>query len=196
MNLSSRIPGIVHSVDRARREVRVQIPGLTDGASQFPLAEVEYPVGDKSEHTEIRIVPGDRVWLAFENGDPRYPIITGFRAKHTGNDLYWRRFHHENHEREALAGDIKDIATQDIKSEAGRDITEVAGRDITLTAARDIVLDAVRNITGEAGAKAEYTVGACTVTITTSSITLSANGSTLVMSAAGIFLNGTLIGLN
>src|SRR5690606_39810837 len=101
MTRDSRTPGIVESVDRARREVRVRIPGMTDDAELQPLAEIEYPIGDKSEHTEIRILPGDRVWLAFINGDPRYPIITGYRTKHTGNEVGTRRFHHDAIETDA-----------------------------------------------------------------------------------------------
>ncbi|MGS0741346.1 phage baseplate assembly protein V [Glaciimonas sp. GG7] len=98
--LPARIPGIVHSYDAAARECRVDIPGLTDGADVLPLAEIEYPIGDKSKTgthaTEIEIVPGDLVWLAFEGGDPRYPIITGFRNPRSGNAIDWRRWHHAN----------------------------------------------------------------------------------------------------
>lgn len=53
-------------------------------------------VGDRSENTEIRILEGDRVWLMFQNSDPRFPIITGYRAKETGNETAWRRWHHAN----------------------------------------------------------------------------------------------------
>ncbi|WP_211441388.1 hypothetical protein [Collimonas humicola] len=98
--LPSRLPGIVRSYLAASRECRVEIPGLTDGADVLPLAEIEYPIGDKSRAashaTEIEILPGDLVWLAFEGGDPRYPIITGFRNARAGNAIDWRRWHHAN----------------------------------------------------------------------------------------------------
>lgn len=94
----NRYPAVVAEVDRERREVRVEIPGLTDGADRFPLAEIEYPIGDRSEQTEIRILPGDRVWVSFINGDSRYPIITGFRTKHTDNEVGTRRWVHDNFE--------------------------------------------------------------------------------------------------
>jgi phage baseplate assembly protein gpV len=71
---------------------------LTDGASVQPRAELLNPVGDKSEHTEIRIKPGDRIWLAFQNGDTRYPVIVGFRPKQQENAIDWRRFEHANFE--------------------------------------------------------------------------------------------------
>lgn len=96
--LPSRWPGVVKSYDAARRICRVEIPGITDGSSELPEATIEQAIGDKSEHTEIRILVGDRVWLAFECGDPRFPIITGFRAKETGNSTNWRRWHHANFE--------------------------------------------------------------------------------------------------
>ncbi|MFM0608678.1 phage baseplate assembly protein V [Paraburkholderia sediminicola] len=97
----SLLPGFVDSVgmdDRLTRLYRVRIPGLTDGAAVQPRAKVLNPLGDKSEHTEIRIKPGDRVWLAFENGDTRYPVIVGYRPKNTGNAIDWRRFEHANFE--------------------------------------------------------------------------------------------------
>ena len=96
-----RWPAIVRSVDRARREVRVEIPGKTDGAEEWPIAEIEYPIGDKGSHTEIRIIEGDLVWVTFIGNDPRYPIITGSRLPHTGNEVGTRRWHHDNIETDA-----------------------------------------------------------------------------------------------
>lgn len=95
MNLPALIPGFIASYDRQRRTVRVRIPGLTDG-DELPEAEFNYPIGDKTEDTEIRVLVGDRVWLMFENGDRRYPIVMGYRPKQVGNDVGWRRFAHDN----------------------------------------------------------------------------------------------------
>lgn len=98
--LPSRWPGVIKSYDKDSRECRVEIPGMTDGADVFPLATIEYPIGDKSKDvihpTEIEIIAGDLVWLAFECGDPRFPIITGYRNPETGNSVDWRRWHHAN----------------------------------------------------------------------------------------------------
>ena len=90
------MPAEVDSIDREARIARVRIPGLTDGATELPEAQFCNPVGDKSEHTEIRIQVGDRVWLAFVGGDPRYPVIVGFRPRQQENGIDWRRFEHAN----------------------------------------------------------------------------------------------------
>jgi len=90
------LPAEVDSIDREARIARVRIPGLTDGATELPEAEFCNPIGDKSEHTEIRILPGDRVWLAFVGGDTRYPVIVGYRPRNQENGTDWRRFEHAN----------------------------------------------------------------------------------------------------
>jgi hypothetical protein len=94
-----RYPAIVDSYDGPTRTCRVKIPGITDGAEVMPVAEIEYPIGDRSKgqhQTEIEILKGDSVWVAFMGGDPRYPIITGWRNPSVGNSTEWRRFHHAN----------------------------------------------------------------------------------------------------
>lgn len=98
--LPGRYPGVVRSYDKAKRTCRVEIPGLTDGGDVLPEAEIEYAIGDKSAHsnypTEVEILAGDTVWIAFIGGDPRYPVITGYRNPQSGNASDWRRFHHAN----------------------------------------------------------------------------------------------------
>ena len=98
--MPGRYPAIVKSYNQARRTCRIEIPGLTDGGDVLPEAEIEYSIGDKSRaganETEIEITPGDTVWVAFIGGDPRYPIITGYRNPQAGNSADWRRWHHAN----------------------------------------------------------------------------------------------------
>ena len=98
--MPGRYPAIIKTYNQARRTCRVEIPGLTDGGDVLPEAEIEYPIGDKSRAgtntTEIEITPGDTVWVAFIGGDPRYPIITGYRNPQAGNSADWRRWHHAN----------------------------------------------------------------------------------------------------
>lgn len=95
-----KFPAIVKTYDQARRTCRVEIPAINTGGDVFPEAEIEYSIGDKSRsgiwETEIEILEGDTVWVEFIGGDPRYPIITGWRNPQTGNSKDWRRWHHKN----------------------------------------------------------------------------------------------------
>lgn len=171
MSRDSRTPGIVDSVDRERREVRVRIPGLTDNADVQPLAEIEYGIGDKSEHTEIRILEGDRVWLAFINGDTRYPIITGYRTKHTDNEVGTRRWHHDNIETDADETQ-KHTAGTTYRVEAGTSITLLVGGStvviedgvVTTTTDHHIVDAPLSTFTGEVRVDGGVSVGNDVVT--------------------------------
>lgn len=159
MRLSNYTPGFVESYDDALRLCRVRIPGITDGCEVLPLAMLSYPIGDKSEHTEIRILAGDRVWLDFVNGDPRYPIITGFRPKETDNAIAWRRWHHDNIELQAdtdmrllaTAGKVTMTAGTDFDLTTGANIDAIAGGNINATADGNVVIEAA-SITLRAGA--------------------------------------------
>ncbi len=99
-----KYPAVVETYDQTTRQVRVSIPGITDGKDVFPLAEIEYAIGDKSRivagqyQTEIEILPGDHIWVEFIGGDERYPLITGYRNPNapSSNSINWRRWHHAN----------------------------------------------------------------------------------------------------
>lgn len=124
--MPGRYPAIVKTYSQARRTCRVEIPGLTDGGDVLPEAEIEYPIGDKSRAgtnaTEIEITSGDTVWVAFIGGDPRYPIITGYRNPQAGNSADWRRWHHAN--MELLADTLmKLIAGSDVLIKSGTHVT-------------------------------------------------------------------------
>lgn len=136
--LPSLLPAFVREVDRARREIRVEIPPHTDGAIEWPIAEMCYPIGDDSPNTEIRVVVGMPVWVAFRGGDERYPIIIGHRPVNTGNEVGTRRWNHDNFE---LNADIDYTVNsgQTVNIKAGTKINlAVGGSHITITAA-DIV---------------------------------------------------------
>ena len=138
--MPGRYPAIVKTYDPARRTCRVEIPGLTDGGDVLPEAELEYPIGEKSRAganaTEIEVLPGDTVWVAFIGGDSRYPIITGWRNPQAGNSTGWRRFHHANVELLAEAV-MRLIAGGDVLLQAGGTLTikapHVAIKSGTLT---------------------------------------------------------------
>ena len=128
--MPGRYPATVKSYDAARRTCRVEIPGLTDGGDVLPEAEIEYPIGDKSkaggQSTEVEVLPGDTVWVAFIGGDARYPIITGWRNPQAGNSTGWRRFHQAN---------IELLADAVMRLIAGGDVLIQAGGKLTIRAA-------------------------------------------------------------
>jgi hypothetical protein len=112
------IPAIVKSYDPVKRTCRIEIKGLTDGSQTLPEAIIAYPIGDKSDHTEILIAEGDKVWVTFINDDTRYPVITHYRAKEAGNANGVRKFHHAAFEFDALTGDVVIRAAGTVRLEA------------------------------------------------------------------------------
>lgn len=94
--MPGRYPAIVTSYNEEHRTCGVSIPGITDNADESLIAEIEYPIGDKSRNTELEIIKGDTVWIAFIGGDVRYPIITGYRCPQNGNTAGTRYYHHAN----------------------------------------------------------------------------------------------------
>lgn len=192
MILPALYPGTIHSYDREKRLCRVEIPPYTDGAEIFPEAEIMYPAGDESEHTESRLLVGARIWLAFHNGDSRYPILIGFRPKQTGNDTLWRRIFHENHERFADDGDIHDHASQDINTEAGRDIVTRAERDISMSAGRNEIRNIDQEYTLEAGTKITLKVGATTIEIEADKTTIT-SPQVMVDAATSTFTGAVIV---
>lgn len=158
-SMPGRYPAVVKEYVPARRTCRVEVPGLTDGADVFPEAEIEYPIGDKSKAgahaTEIEIVPGDAVWVAFIGGDPRFPIITGWRNPQVGNDVDWRRWHHAN---------IEAIADQLMKLIAGGDVLIQSGTKITGDApdthlTGNVLIDGTLTINGASVTHAGVNIG-------------------------------------
>lgn len=148
-----RYPAIVREYIADKRTCRIEIPGITDGHDILPEAEIEYPIGDKSKAgphtTEIEIVPGDTVWITFIGGDPRYPIITGWRNPRAGNSVDWRRWHHAN---------VEILADALMRMIAGGDILIESATHVTVKAPR-VTVDAPETIcTGNVTVKRTVTV--------------------------------------
>lgn len=141
--LSGKWPGVVESYDADSRTCVVSIPGITDGAGTGLIAEIEYSIGDKSRHgtqTEIEILAGDKVWLEFIQGDPRYPLITGWRNPTRGNSVGWRRWHHQNAQILTDA-EMRINSNGLVHIQAANSITlQVGGSTITLTPAEIALL--------------------------------------------------------
>lgn len=157
MSLPGEWPGVIKSYSAESREVRVDIPGMTDGAEEFPVAQIRYPIGDKSKHTEIRILEGDLVWLAFECGDPRYPIITGWRNPNEGNVVGFRRWHHENIESDSdktqkhTAGTSYTIKAEDVVIEASKTVRISAGETVNISADQTVTIKGGSKVLLEVG---------------------------------------------
>lgn len=133
-------PGWIDSYDGASRTARVRIDGLTEGSPVLPVAVFEYPIGDRADasdskdHTEIRILPNDPVWIEFECGDERFPIVTGSRLKREGNPTNWRRWRHANIEMTAdnvmrlNAKRLEFVVEEDwVTTVGGKQTTDVTG---------------------------------------------------------------------
>lgn len=178
--MPGRYPAIVKTYDQERRTCRIEIPGITDGGDVLPEAEIEYPVGDKSRDgtytTELEILVGDTVWVAFIGGDPRYPIITGYRNPQAGNSADWRRYHHANYEL---------ITDTMCHFESGETIKVDAGTLIEAKAGSTVNVEAGSTISIKAGSSITLTVGGSTIVI---------NGGSIALTAGAIALNGPITG--
>jgi hypothetical protein len=119
MMMFGKYPAVVMSYDGGTRLAKVKLEPLDEGADTALDAELLYPLGDKS-NTAIEVLANDPVWVEFEAGDPRYPIIVGYRNKREGNDDTTRCYHHH--------GNFELKADQEFLIEAGQKITlKVAG---------------------------------------------------------------------
>jgi phage baseplate assembly protein gpV len=131
--LHGKWPGEVASYDGDARICRVRINGITDGSTDLPEAVFCNPLGDRASDTEIRILVNDPVWIEFEAGDPRFPIIVGYRTPRKGNPTEWRRWRHANMELTA-DGQMRLISGVATVMQAGQSISLSAGDQITLGA--------------------------------------------------------------
>lgn len=168
-------PAVIQSYDPAKKTCMVEIPGITDGGTVE--AEISFPVGDKSEHTDIRILPGDRCWVEFVGGDARYPLIIGFRPKHTGNVVDYRRWHHKHIETDADETQ-KHTAGTTYRIEATESATVIVG-------STEIFLEPN---------KITQTVGSTVITIEGSKVTIVAGGQTATFDSFGFKTTGDVMG--
>ena len=197
-SMHGRYPAIVKSYNQQRRTCRIEIPGLTDGGDVYPEAEIEYPIGDKSRigqyQTELEILPGDTVWVSFIGGDPRYPIITGYRNPQTGNSADWRRYHHKNYEN--LTDTMMHFESgETIRSDAGINIDAFAGESMVDDAGKTIYRHAGESITDEAGQSITIKAGQSITLEAGSSITLKVGGSTISIKSGSVAITSSAIGL-
>lgn len=78
------------------RTAKVQIHGMTDGASEGLTATFAYPVGDSDKDTEREILTGEDVYVFFENGEESRPVIAFFSSHGEDAVVDTRRIRQEN----------------------------------------------------------------------------------------------------
>lgn len=139
-----KYPAVVVSYDANTRLAKIKLEPLDDGADTQLDADLLYPLGDKS-NTAIEVLAGDFVWVEFEQGDPRYPIIVGYRNKRTGNDDTTRRYHHHGNF-EILADNLIKIKGN-VKVIVESATVEVIATTVNVTASNTNITSLV-NITG------------------------------------------------
>lgn len=144
MMMFGKYPAVVMSYDGVTRLAKVKLEPLDEGADTMLDAELLYPLGDKS-NTAIEVLANDPVWVEFEAGDPRYPIIVGYRNKREGNDDSTRRYHHHG-SFEILADNIIKIKG-DVKVIVESQTVEVTAPTVTVTATTVTVTATNTNIT-------------------------------------------------
>ena len=149
-----KYPAVVMSYDANTRLAKIKLEPLDDGADTQLEAELLYPLGDKS-NTAIEVLAGDFVWVEFEQGDPRYPIIVGYRNKRTGNDDTTRRYHHHGNF-EILADNIIKIKGN-VKVIIESETVEVIATTVNVTASNTNITSLV-NITGNTSITGNLTV--------------------------------------
>lgn len=86
-----KFPAVIKSYNPNTRECIIQ-----SHTGDEIDAEIEYPIGDDSKITEIKIEAGDKVWCEFIQGDTRRALITGWRNPKSGNSSGTRKWNHAN----------------------------------------------------------------------------------------------------
>ena len=149
-----KYPAVVVSYDANTRLAKIKLEPLDDGADTQLDAELLYPLGDKS-NTAIEVLAGDFVWVEFEQGDPRYPIIVGYRNQRTGNDDLTRRYHHHGNF-EILADNLIKIKGN-VKVIVESETVEVIATTVNVTA-NNTNINSVVAITGNTSITGNLTV--------------------------------------
>lgn len=131
--LYGKYPAEVLSYNAVDRTCMISV--ISHAGQMELLAEIEYPIGDKSQGshaTEVEIKSGDLVWIEFIQGDPRCPLITGWRNPTKSNSVGTRLWHHEN--MQLLADSQLSMNASDIEAGASNSITlSVGGSSISIT---------------------------------------------------------------
>ncbi len=139
------LPAEVKSWDGVK--MRIAIPGYTDGADQFPEAEICYPLADRPADTGYKILLGDAIWIMFNGGDENSPIVMGFRNKNTGVNKDKRFLEHKNFETKA-----ENVMKESAKTH------EITATDLFTVTSGKIVFNAPVQINGSLSASGDVSI--------------------------------------
>lgn len=88
--------GKILSYDKNKRTAQIHVNGLTDGSTDGLTARIAYPVGENDRDTERELIPGNEIFVFFEDGEPECPVIA-FNSSHgTGALVDIRRIRQQN----------------------------------------------------------------------------------------------------
>ena len=146
------IPATVANWDGV--QMRVHIPTITDGAEMGMQAEVCYPFSDRPDYTGFKILPGDPIWVMFNNDDPNQPIVMGFRNVNTGAFKDSRRFRHQNIELNSESHQLQTSQHHDIQTQT----FTLNGN--TLTFNGELTINGNVKVNGKIGASGDVKGGA------------------------------------
>lgn len=78
--------GTIVSYNKNARTAQIHVNGLTDGSSDGITAQIAYPVGESDKDTDRELIPGNEIFVFFEDGDPDCPVIA-FNCSHGSGAL-------------------------------------------------------------------------------------------------------------
>lgn len=109
-NLFGFYPGKILSYSKSAKTVQVSIEPYTSGSENGITAKLAYPVGFTDSDLELSIVNNPDVWVFFENGQFKNPVVSFFRTKQSGSTQDVLRLRQKTIE--LIADEIKFITGQ------------------------------------------------------------------------------------
>lgn len=109
-NLYGFYPGKILSYSGDSKTVQVSIEPYTNGSEDGIQAKIAYPVGFTDADLELAIVDNPDVWVFFENGQFRNPVVGFFRTRRTGSSTGVLRLRQKSIE--LIADEIKFITAK------------------------------------------------------------------------------------
>lgn len=88
-------PAKILSIADNKKTVQVSVDPYTNGAENGITAKLAYPVGFNDKDTELQIIGQPDVWVFFEGGQFKNPVVAFFRTHQTGSETGIFRLRHK-----------------------------------------------------------------------------------------------------